>query len=128
KKNSRATLKLSRYLKIAGSLLLISTFATLFFVLGPENMNTNIQVVNEISAPSSKAVLTFDDGRLIELSSSKSGIQVGKELRYSDGTPIQQKENMNQVSRATLAVPKGSSYQIMLSDGTKVWLNSGSAL
>ncbi|MGH2622147.1 MAG: FecR family protein [Sphingobacterium sp.] len=128
KKNSKATLKLSRYLKIAGSLMLISTFATLFFVLGPEDMNSNIQVVDEISAPSSKAILTFDDGRLIELSSSKSGISVGKDLRYSDGTPIQQKEKMDQVNRATLAVPKGSSYQIMLSDGTKVWLNSGSAL
>ena len=130
KKNSKASLKLHNfwYLKIAGSILLIGTLTILFFVLRPAEVGSNIQVVNEISAPSSKAILTFDDGRLIELSSSKSGIQVGKGLRYSDGTPIQQHENMNQVSKATLEVPKGSSYQIMLSDGTKVWLNSGSAL
>lgn len=130
KTNSRSTLKLSNnwYLKIAGVILLVGTFAALFFVVRPLEVGSNIQVVNEISPPSTKAVLTLDDGRLIELSSSKSGIQIGKELRYSDGTPLGQQENMNQVSKATLEVPKGSSYQIMLSDGTKVWLNSGSAL
>lgn len=78
---------------------------------------------------SNKAELKLSDGRTINLRSDKDGIVIDQDLEYSDGTPLLSvdKKDLSKIM-ATINVPKGGKYQIVLPDGSKVWLNSMSKL
>jgi transmembrane sensor len=85
----------------------------------------------DIAPGGNRATLTLEDGRTIALSPEQEGIIVGKEIAYSDGTAVlDAAENATQGGPTwlQLATPKGGTYQITLSDGTRVWLNSASTL
>jgi transmembrane sensor len=80
------------------------------------------------------AVLTLANGKQVALGKSKSG-SVTDEGTYS----VDQQKGLlkynNAVDNAgpvdafnTVTIPKGSNYQLILSDGTKVWLNTNSSL
>ncbi|SEN06406.1 FecR family protein [bacterium A37T11] len=82
-----------------------------------------------------QATLTLADGTTVDLDSAKRGIQIRDEdISYNDGTKIGAKTIVNRNSSIvnstmlTLSTPKGGQYQIILSDGTKVWLNAASTL
>lgn len=81
-----------------------------------------------------RAVLRLADGTEIDLEEAKDGLlsnhdgaQVvleGNELSYAiSGTAAEQAAVMNSVH-----IPKGKQYQIILPDGSKVWLNAASSL
>lgn len=78
----------------------------------------------------SKAVLSFADGRNVELSSNQEGIVIGTdELLYKDGTQVKGIGNTSSDEELVLiSTPKGGEYQVILSDGTKVWLNAASSM
>ena len=78
---------------------------------------------------SNKAELILSNGKKIKLRSDKDGIVFDNDLEYSDGTHVLSfdKTELAKIT-ATIQVPKGGKYQIKLSDGTKVWLNSLSKL
>ncbi|MGK6350153.1 FecR family protein [Parapedobacter sp. DT-150] len=75
-----------------------------------------------------KAQLSFSDGRQVDLSSAYGGIVVGDRIAYDDGTAVLEEELPSGNTLLTLATPKGGQYQIVLPDGTKVWLNADSRL
>jgi transmembrane sensor len=89
---------------------------------------------NDISPGGYKAVLTLGDGSKVDLDSShegliseKGGVIVNKEpngkLVYTDNKVMRNEQAIN-----VLSTPRGGQYQVVLSDGTKVWLNSESSL
>ncbi|RZK38798.1 MAG: FecR family protein, partial [Pedobacter sp.] len=62
----------------------------------------------------------------IELDKNKEEIKVnGADLVYSDGSRVY--DNYKAESQ-TISTPKGGEYKIVLSDGTKVWLNAATVL
>lgn len=84
---------------------------------------------------SRKAILQLENGEEIDLTAKEGKIQAdegtvaistsGKSLSYVK----QEKENRNaQIQYNTLKVPRGGEYQLVLEDGTKVWLNAESSL
>src|SRR5690606_14847045 len=79
-----------------------------------------------------RATLTLADGRTIDLSEEQSGIVIGDDISYVDGSEVLELGNeslMSDVSHSlSISTPKGGQYQITLSDGTKVWLNAASTL
>ncbi|MFL5746130.1 MAG: FecR family protein [Niastella sp.] len=82
-----------------------------------------------------KALLTLGDGSVIVLDSAANGAlsQQGKTivLKKQDGQLIyQSRHNGNQEAVAwnTISTPRGGQYQVVLPDGTKVWLNAVSSL
>lgn len=83
---------------------------------------------NNIRPGKNIAVLTLAHGKTIQLSDAKTGIVIkNTNLTYNDGTAISELDQANgQVQ--TITTPRGGTYQITLSDGTKVWLNSASSL
>ena len=85
-----------------------------------------------IMAGSNRAVLIMEDGSELELDGGKQGIIVGAGITYDDGTSLQtarSSEADNMLSKhITLVTPRGGQYQIILSDGTHVWLNANSSL
>ncbi|MGN8070140.1 FecR family protein [Mucilaginibacter sp. 22184] len=85
-----------------------------------------------------KAYLTMANGSVITLNGLKNGtlgtqtgIRINKVkdgvLSYDKQTEGQ-KDGAGELAYNTINIPRGGQYQLVLSDGTKVWLNSASSL
>jgi ferric-dicitrate binding protein FerR (iron transport regulator) len=95
-----------------------------------------IAVVNE-AIGADKAVLNLGNGKLINISDAKVGliyddpeIEITKvcdtEIKYSARNG--KAEASGRYANHTLTTPNGQQYQVVLSDGTKIWLNAGSSI
>jgi len=84
--------------------------------------------VQDVSPGGNKATIKFANGKTINLSAAKSGIIISANgTTYDDGTPISNGE-ADVSGIATITTPNGGEYQVVLQDGTKVWLNAASTL
>lgn len=88
---------------------------------------------NDVAPGGNKAVLTLADGSKLVLNNSKNGAlatQAGIQIVKQDGMLSYKAtaENNTRVSFNSISTPKGGQYQLVLADGTKVWLNSASSL
>jgi transmembrane sensor len=90
---------------------------------------------NDVAPGSNKAVLTLANGTTIDLDDAANGMvaQQGnaKVLKPDDGQLVYTQENNNSdepLSYNTLATPRSGQYQLVLPDGTKVWLNAESSI
>ena len=98
-----------------------------------KNLTKREQQVNDISPGTKKAQLTLGDGKVISLDSARSmqlkekdGTLIDKQsgkLVYDDGAVHNGKTLFN-----TLSTPRGGEYELVLPDGSKVWLNAASSL
>jgi transmembrane sensor len=83
------------------------------------------------------ALLTLDDGSTIVLDSLGDGIvatQQRTQVALKDGKLLYEVKDSrlpatdSRLAFNTLSTPRGSQYQVVLADGTKVWLNAASSL
>jgi transmembrane sensor len=126
-----------RHLSQAAAVLLVLGTA-LFY--NPKSKTSSRQMVKirkdeaVILPGSNKAVLTLSDGSHIDLDDSKAGllckqgnVKVGK---TGSGKLVYQTAGLNSkaIVYNTITTPRGGQYQVVLSDGTKVWINAASAL
>ena len=130
-----------RFVSAAAVLLIVST--GLFFYLKKSQDNVSVQkiarhiqdsVTTPISPGSNKAVITLADGSQISLTDSltgkiaeQNGVQITKtangKLEYSKSDDKAYAATYN-----TIATPRGGQFQVVLPDGTEVWLNAASSL
>lgn len=130
---------LQPWFKYAAAAVLIITIS--FFIRSilqkpvPVNTSTEkpIAAVTDIAPGSQGAVLTLADGRKVVLDSLGNGtisLQTGAEVRLKDGQlvydPVAATEE--QMVYNSISTPKGRQFQLILPDGTKVWLNAASSL
>jgi len=111
-----------------------------FFYSKTRNTTDGISFANGISPGSDKATLILSDGRKINLDQETNGeinnhegivIKKGSgqlvydlsSLRDKDGAGLKAGEGMN-----TVQTPLGGQYEVILSDGTHVWLNAASSV
>jgi len=93
-------------------------------------------VVKDVLPGGNRAMLTLADGSTIVLDSAANGV-----LARQGNTEVSKKANGQLVYNASrpenkpasdqmnvLSTPKGGQYQIVLPDGSKVWLNSSSSI
>ncbi|SKC06996.1 FecR family protein [Sphingobacterium nematocida] len=118
---------------VAASLLLligVGYFSSKQSYTPSEEDNTSAQL--DIQPGGNKALLLSSDGSAVELSEDNNTILVGDNISYAEGPDIQQgsgnKLKVEAVTFHTLQTPKAGEYNIVLSDGTKVWLNAYSSL
>jgi transmembrane sensor len=89
---------------------------------------------NDVSPGDNRAILTLDDGSQINLDDAQNGVLASEnntdirktgsgQLEYSTDDELIQTVKYN-----TLSTPMGGQYQLVLPDGSKVWLNSGSSI
>lgn len=128
--------KIQKYYKYA-AILVITLFATVYFFkdqlfhaqLGNDIVLEEINS-NDIFPGSDKATLTLEDGSEITL---KKGNNYKTPHSNSDGEEIvyhakYNNEKPKEKNYHYLSIPRAGKFQITLSDGTEVWLNSESKL
>jgi len=107
-------------------LLIIAGASYVFFHRQPtENVAVaGNQVIKDALPGHNGAVLTLSNGRSVVLDTAKNGRLMDGFTKSGDKITVEDAH----VEYATLVTPMGRQQQIMLSDGTKVWLNAGSSL
>lgn len=126
-------IRLYSSISIAASLLLV--LGSYFIFVKDWNQETIQPTISQIIKPGkSKALLFLDDGRKIDLGKKNINISDG-EISGITNDSLQglQYNNLNtkpsdKIIYNTVKVPIGGEYQMTLSDGTKVWLNSNSEI
>ncbi len=118
-----------RYLwTAAAASILIAVLAIAHWKL-EENLQLMDQakVISDVSPIANQATLTYGDGKSVTLTGNKNGLVVaGNTVSYLDGSRLENEITL-QMSQ-TLSTPRGGQYQVVLSDGTKVWLNAASSI
>lgn len=123
-------------LAIAASIVVVLGMGMWFYRLQKtetqQGLTETMQAAENIEPGKNKATLTLANGQTIDLNGSKSGILIdaGK-LSYNDGTPLQgdgAKKASAGLQLLMASTPRGGTYQIILPDGSKVWLNAASTL
>lgn len=119
------------WLRYASALILPLTVAVGFLLFHQPKVS-NRKDIALITPGKSQAVLKMSDGSSIVLDTNikktifnKKGLEISKvendQIKYNN-------TKIKKVQYNTLTVPRGGQYQVELSDGTKVWLNSASEL
>lgn len=136
------TASIFSFARMAAAAIIILLFGAgiyfLFFNTRTQRDNAAQTVVKkEIKAPSAiNVTLTLSNGQKITLDSASNGIvsiQGNRNVVLNDGqinyVGKEGNNNSQQVLYNTLTVPRGSKIiSVILSDGTKVWLNSETSL
>ncbi|WP_316840422.1 FecR family protein [Pedobacter gandavensis] len=122
--------------RAAAAILIILTLGIYFYQQQEDTLKNKTSVVYDAVPGGNRALLILADGRRIHLNESKEAVVItANQLSYNDGTKIMAspgtrdaKEGVKVKQLNTISTPKGGQYQIILSDGTKVWLNAASTL
>lgn len=123
--------RLNWYLKIAAIAVPFMILASGYFIhiLGGEELKIEVA---EITPGKSKALLRLHDNREIELAGiNKKNLNVAKDIvarNDASGIVYPSQVATGKTEYNVLEIPRGGEYTITLSDGTVVYLNSGSEL
>lgn len=128
----------------AAIILMLGVGSYLWYSNTTSNPATPINSTNpnsDVKAGSTKAILTLANGSVIELENNDNGktveqlAQAGagvldKNAAASKMQPSAQPTLANEASASynTITTPRGGQYQLILPDGTKVWLNAASSI
>jgi ferric-dicitrate binding protein FerR (iron transport regulator) len=123
----------------AAILLLIGLGSAVYFLAahhstGPAVTKSNDPLQSDKVPGRNRAVLTLSDGATITLDSAANGAiaqqgnasivkLTGGRIVYSQKGSAKREMMMN-----TMSTPKGGKYQLLLPDGSKVWLNAASSI
>jgi transmembrane sensor len=123
-------------ISIAAVLIMVSVASYFYMhqIDKPEASYT--KQVDDIAPGGNKAILTLADGRKISLTDARSGElaeQSGISItKTADGQLIykisEPDVNVSGSQYNTIETPNGGQYQVVLPDGSKVWLNAASSL
>ncbi|ACU06158.1 FecR family protein [Pedobacter heparinus] len=95
------------------------------------NRNSKIANQNDIKPGKNTATITLPGGSSVQLSDAKSGVVIdASKITYSDGTTLEGDTSSPGLlnGMTTITTPRGGTYQVVLPDGTKVFLNADSKL
>ena len=123
----------------AAGLVLVMVSAGYFIwrnARGGHQINVAEKEIQENMAPGgNKAVLTLADGTKLVLDSANNGtitrqgnvtvIKLDGQLAYQGAAA---NNSGSEVAYNTITTPKGGQYQLVLADGSRVWLNDASSL
>jgi hypothetical protein len=128
-----------RWRSVAAAVLIVLAGSVYLFLQRSEpdivakNVGHPAQLINDIAPGHSGAILTLGNGKTIVLDSAHNGLLVNQgriniikqngQITYQNGL-----NSENNVMYNTMTTPKGRQYQLVLSDGSQVWLNAASSI
>lgn len=118
--------RIVNYLSVAAVALLLIVGT---FLINKESMPTtatNEQIIGETHP--SEDVLLFVGGDVITLNENSEVEQVDGQMTYTDSTNTKRIIKTDDVQMNKLIVPNGKRSSLILADGSKVWINSGTEL
>lgn len=127
---------LSRFLQYAAAVIIPLGILTFGYYLtdGFEQISTQQITYNDIAHPgTTKAYVKLENGNLVELNNGQAQIISGTDyqLKKDTGNQLSYTLDWDEQLTAQLAnkrhsivTPQGGEYHMVLSDGTKVWLNA----
>ena len=125
------------YRYAAAALLLVTLSIGLILYVNQYNpFGSDLKITRligkDIAPGKNAAILTLADGKTIALSAAKQGVVINAAaLTYNDGTLLSNDvPEPYEVAKRTIQIstPKGGQYEVVLPDGTRVWLNAASSL
>jgi ferric-dicitrate binding protein FerR (iron transport regulator) len=131
------TRSLFSYVKWVAAVLIAGLGVGLYYykTTPPAQTDTAKIIPNDIAPGGNKATLTLSDGTIVALDdvahgkvASQGNAVVRKSedglITYNAGKPAAG----NTVAYNTIATPRGGKYSVVLSDGTRVWLNAATSI
>ncbi|MCT4646821.1 MAG: FecR domain-containing protein [Carboxylicivirga sp.] len=122
-----------KWLKYA-TVILLPFAIGLFILTQTPKVGVEMVQVEEVKPGGTNAKLYFSNGEVIDLQKDTSSVLRSKDNLLVQRENNQLKVNSNQliasygVNMNRIVTPIGGEYQLVLSDGTKVWLNADSYL
>ncbi len=121
-------------IRAAAILLFVSaTIILLYSRYTRKQIENKTAVTYDVAPGGNKAILTLSNGSKVMLNDSKNGL-----LATQAGALILKKDSLlsyksiagktDAVTYNTINTPNGGQYQLVLADGTRVWLNAASSL
>lgn len=132
----KPALKLWARIAVAASVLCLLSIGFYFYVVNSKIAQQQSYTTN-VSPGGNKAVLVLADGRRIDLNDAKSGAlaKQGNVLvkKTKDGQLIYDLSGAvpakgSETTYNTIETPRAGTYQVVLPDGTSVWLNAASRI
>jgi transmembrane sensor len=124
----RRRIPVSIYLRYAAAVVVIAGMA--YFILRTPD-SEEVQIAADIQPGSNQAILTLGNGQKISLKDAKNVVLPG--IRVSNDTALgtvtyNSSAETDPALINTITTPGGGQYQLVLPDGTKVFLNATSSL
>jgi len=133
------------WIKIASAAVVLFAIATTWLSLQqepqvisptestPATESTPTQIKNDVAPGKDGAILTLADGTTIVLDDAANGklaTQSGASITKQDGKIVYDPLTINNspLTWNTMSTPNGRQYSLVLSDGSKVWLNAASSI
>ncbi|EFK57637.1 FecR family protein [Sphingobacterium spiritivorum] len=119
----KSTLKRKIVWLTAAFLIMVGSFSYIVWKTSV-TVPKGIEAAANILPGTNRAVVTFDNSKSINLSESQS-VLINKHntIGYENGESILVSDSVKWVSIAT---PRAGQYQVILEDGTRIWLNADS--
>jgi len=137
KQSERFVIKKKRVWFAAAAVLAMSiSILGLYLAIGHKTIDDNVATLSpekDILPGKNKAVLTLANGTKVLLNDSLKGL-VAKEGNVSlvkesgELSYVSADKSAAAISYNTVATPRGGMYELILADGTKVWLDAASTL
>ena len=121
-------------LRAAAILVFVSAGALfLYHRYTRQQIADNTAATHDVAPGGNKAILTLSNGSRVSLNNAKNGYlatQAGAVIIKKDSL-LSYQSNISKTGPAIyniITTPRGGQYQLVLADGTKVWLNAASSL
>jgi len=133
----------------AAAVVAITLGVWLYEIASSRSVSRSDEIVqNDIAPGRNTATLTLANGKTVTLSDAKTGVMINaSKFTYSDGTvldpssrgtegsldhttsrDVSSRRHDGKGNNIAVATPRGGTYQVVLPDGTEVWLNADSKI
>lgn len=122
---------------VAAAIILFIGAGTYYFVKNNGQKaiakpNDTVATMNDVPPGGNKAILTLADNTSIVLDNAQNGTLAKQGavtvIKLNDGQISYKGNGNDKLMYNTITTPRGGQYQLILADGSKVWLNAASSL